>query len=220
MNLNFAVRQNANESPAGHRHLAVAEGLNDKEQLQTAQIKMVRLQDEYVRFSKDANLPLQHARMEVAGFNWKDATAAEGAYKTVEAQANTIFSNETTVKNIAAYLKDKPVIDMLALHGVKYIRRIDSKEIIVDAGHPTIQGETAHAVDNQQLKPDRAEMTVEKAQEFVDYAKLTIYQEPRKVLKFLAQEGYAVLNFDHELVTAVPQKWRKKFDKYLEEANK
>ena len=60
------------------RHkILVAEGLNDKEQLQTAQIKMVRLQEEYVRFSKDAKLPLQHARMEVAGFNWKHATAAE-----------------------------------------------------------------------------------------------------------------------------------------------
>lgn len=60
------------------RHkILVAEGLNDKAQLQTAQIKMVRLQEEYVRFSKDAKLPLQHARMEVAGFNWKHAKAAE-----------------------------------------------------------------------------------------------------------------------------------------------
>lgn len=64
------------------RHkILVAEGLNDKEQLQTAQIKMVRLQEEYVRFSKDAKLPLQHARMEVAGFNWKHAKAAEKGYK-------------------------------------------------------------------------------------------------------------------------------------------
>lgn len=65
------------------RHkILVAGGLNDKEQLQTAQIKMVRLQEEYVRFSKDAKLPLQHARMEVAGFNWKHATAAESMAKT------------------------------------------------------------------------------------------------------------------------------------------
>lgn len=60
------------------RHkILVAEGLNDKEQMQTAQIKMVRLQEEYVRFSKDAKLPLQHARMEVTGFNWKHAKAAD-----------------------------------------------------------------------------------------------------------------------------------------------
>ena len=63
-------------------------------------------------------------------------------------------------------------------------------------------------------------MTVEKAQEFINTAKLTLYQEDRTTLKFLAEEGYAVLNFDHQLVTAVPQKWRKKFDKYLQEVQK
>ena len=69
------------------RHkILVAEGLNDKEQLQTAQIKMVRLQEEYIRFSKDAKLPLQHARMEVAGFNWKHAKAAEKAMEQMEEQ--------------------------------------------------------------------------------------------------------------------------------------
>ena len=46
-------------------------------------------------------------------------------------------------------------------------------------------------------------------------AKLTLYQADRKTLKFLADSGYAVLNLENELVTAVPQKWRKKYDKYL-----
>ena len=59
-----------------HRIL-IAEKLNDKEQLQTAQIKMIRLQEEYVRFSKAADLPVDYARMEVTGFNWKQAKAAE-----------------------------------------------------------------------------------------------------------------------------------------------
>ena len=77
------------------RHkILVAEGLNDKEQLQTAQIKMVRLQEEYVRFSKDAKLPLQHARMEVAGFNWKHATAAE---KAVNGQKSTLPSKNVEI---------------------------------------------------------------------------------------------------------------------------
>lgn len=58
-------------------------------------------------------------------------------------------------------------------------------------------------------------MTVETAQGFVDGAKLTLYQADRKTLKFLADSGYAVLNLENELVTAVPQKWRKKYDKYL-----
>lgn len=59
-----------------HRIL-VDEALNDKDQLQTDQIKLIRLQEEYVRFSKAAELPVDHARMEVAGFSWENAKAAE-----------------------------------------------------------------------------------------------------------------------------------------------
>lgn len=59
-------------------------------------------------------------------------------------------------------------------------------------------------------------MTIEKAQSFVDNAKITVYQPDRNNLKFLAQDGYTILNFDNVLVTAVPQKWRRKYDKYLE----
>lgn len=58
-------------------------------------------------------------------------------------------------------------------------------------------------------------MTQEVAQSFVNDAKLTIYQTDRGSLKYLSDEGYAILNLDGELVTAVPQKWRKKYNKYL-----
>lgn len=117
------------------------------------------------------------------------------------------------------YLKEKPVIDTLAEHGVKYKQRISASEIIVDAGKPTIVGMTGHAADNLANKADRADMTIQKAQEFVDTAKLTLYQQDRENMKFLAQEGYTILNLDHELVTAVPQRWRKKYDKYIQEAD-
>lgn len=116
---------------------------------------------------------------------------------------------------MAAYLKEKHVIDLLSSHGVEYKTRISGKEIIVSAGHPSIIGETIHAKANRETKIDRADMTIEQAQEFVDKAKLTIYQVDRNNLKFLAESGYAILNLDHKLVTAVPQKWRKKYDKYL-----
>lgn len=199
------------------RRILVDEATGDNEKLQNDQIRLQVIKQEYARFSKKTGLPMQHARMETAGFDWKKANAAESSYKTVATQANAIFSLGSTEENIVVYTKDKPVIDMLASHGVKYIKRIDGKEIIVDAGKPTIQSATVHAVENQQIKSDRSTMTIEKAQEFVDLARLTIYQQERETLKFLAEEGYAVLNFDHHLVTAVPQKWRKKYDKYLEE---
>ena len=199
------------------RKILIDEALEDKDQLQIDQIRLVQLRREYARFSKGVDLPMQHARAEAAGFDWKKGKAAEGTYKTMATQANAIFALGSTEENLAEYTKEKTIIDMLASHGVKYIKRIDGKEIIVDAGKPTIQSATVHAVENQQIKSDRAAMTVEKAQEFVDFAKLTIYQQERETLKFLAQEGYAVLNFDHHLVTAVPQKWRKKYDKFLQE---
>ena len=189
----------------------------DAAKLQTDQIRLVRLRQEYARFSKGVGLPMQHARMETAGFDWKKGKAAESTYTEIEKKANAVFDLGSSNKNIEAYRKDKPVIDMLASHGVKYIKRIDAKEIVVDAGHPTIRSATIHAQENQQMKLDRAEMTIERAQQFVDLEKITIFQPDRETLKFLAQEGYAVLNFDHELITAVPQKWRKKYDKYLQE---
>lgn len=63
------------------REILVDEVLNDKEKLQADQIKMVRLKQEYQRFSDGVGLPVQHARMETAGFDWKKAKAAEKAAK-------------------------------------------------------------------------------------------------------------------------------------------
>lgn len=155
-------------------------------------------------------------RSQVEGFGRSQASKATWEAKRAEAIANKLFSFGTTNENVHAYLKDKTVIDMLSEHSIKYIQRISDKEIIVDAGKPVITGMRVHAVDNLINKPDRAGMTQEQAQTFVDSAKLTLYQQDRKNLKFLAQNGYSILNLNHELVTAVPQKWRKKYDQYLE----
>lgn len=62
------------------------EALGDKDKLQNDQIRLVRLQDEYRRFSKSAGLRTQHARMEMSGFGPKQAKAAE-------AVANNPFKN-------------------------------------------------------------------------------------------------------------------------------
>ncbi len=63
------------------RKILIDKTLEDEEKLQIDQIKLVRLRDEYARFSKEAGLPTQHARAEAAGFTWKDAKAAESAAK-------------------------------------------------------------------------------------------------------------------------------------------
>jgi hypothetical protein len=59
------------------RRILIDEKLGDKDVLQHDQIRLQLLKQEYGRFSKAANLPMRHERMEVAGFNWKKGKAAE-----------------------------------------------------------------------------------------------------------------------------------------------
>lgn len=68
------------------RRILVDEATGDKEKLQTDQIRLVRLRQEYGRFSKAAGLPQQYARMETAGFDWKKGKAAENVAKAAEKQ--------------------------------------------------------------------------------------------------------------------------------------
>lgn len=69
----------------GQKHkILIDKELGDDAKLQTDQIKLQRLKQEYARFSKAADLPMQHERMEAAGFTWKDGKAAEKAAKTAE----------------------------------------------------------------------------------------------------------------------------------------
>ena len=59
------------------RRILIDEKTGDKDKLQTDQIKLQRLKQEYSRFSKGVGLPMQHDRMETAGFDWKKGKAAE-----------------------------------------------------------------------------------------------------------------------------------------------
>ena len=68
------------------RRILIDEKLGDKDALQTDQIRLQLLKQEYSRFSKAADLPMQHARMEAAGFDWKKGKEAENAYTEYEKQ--------------------------------------------------------------------------------------------------------------------------------------
>ena len=63
------------------RRILVGESTGDKDKLQIDQIKLQRLKQEYARFSKGTGLPMQHSRLEKAGFDWKKGKAAESAAK-------------------------------------------------------------------------------------------------------------------------------------------
>ncbi len=65
------------------RRILADKATGDEERLAIDQIKLVRLQDEYVRFSKAAGLRTQDVRMEVAGFGPKQMKAAKEAAEDV-----------------------------------------------------------------------------------------------------------------------------------------
>ena len=75
------------------RKILIDQTVGDEEKLQADQIKLVRLRDEYARFSKAADLPTQHARAEAAGFTWKDGKAADKVDKVQKASMSAAFDD-------------------------------------------------------------------------------------------------------------------------------
>lgn len=120
-------------------------------------------------------------------------------------------------EKIKTSFKDQSLINSLKELNIDVAEKIDSDYFIVNNYKPKITEVSNHAKDNLSAKLDRKDMTDEKAQEFIDNAKLVIYDSKRKTVKFMHDNGYAVLNLNNKLVTSVPQKWRKKYDKYLKE---
>lgn len=82
-------RQRRLESSIRNRkhRILIDEKLGDKDALQTDQIRLQLLKQEYSRFSKAADLPMQYERMEAAGFDWKKGKAAEISVKKQAAAA-------------------------------------------------------------------------------------------------------------------------------------
>ena len=81
-----------------HRIL-IDEHLGDKDKLQTDQIRLQVLKQEYNRFSKAAGLPMQYERMETAGFDWKKGKAAENVFESMSAstkEINKIFGADSS----------------------------------------------------------------------------------------------------------------------------
>lgn len=99
---------------------------------------------------------------------------------------------------------------------IDVIKKFSDRQYQVRLDKPAISGTRVHFDENLANKPDRMPLTKEAAQSIIDNSKLTLYQTDRKTLKFLADNGYAVLNMNKELVTAVPEKLRMKYRDFLE----
>lgn len=99
---------------------------------------------------------------------------------------------------------------------VEVIGQFSPIEYVVKIETPTITKPTQHFTANLLTKPDRAGLTMDEAQRIISSSEIVLWQPQNKTLKFLSESGYAVINIKGELVTAVPEKLRKKYKDYLE----
>ena len=163
------------------RRILVDEATEDKAKLQTDQIKMVRLRQEYARFSKGVGLPMQHARMETAGFTWKHGKAAEKVAARNHTVAVTIGrSVGAKAKNYKVY---NPITgeDMPLTEGTRITQ--PKNHVMAGKGRDRQIDQLQFLLDKYGGEP--LEWTKEKGFGYVDdefgeshYVELHWYQEP------------------------------------------
>lgn len=94
--------------------------------------------------------------------------------------------------------------------------KFSNRQYVIDVGKPQISGTKQHFWDNLETRPDRNGLNLDAAQDIINNSRITLYQTDRQTLKFLADNGYVMLNTKNEIVTVVPEKLRKKYRDYLE----
>lgn len=110
------------------RRILIDEKTGDTEKLQTDQIRLVRLRQEYARFSDAAGLPMQHARAEKAGFTWKHGKAAERAARAAQQPSTkkVEFSDKYgTMKTIPTNGTDSGAAKNGGVADLQYVTRLD-----------------------------------------------------------------------------------------------
>lgn len=114
--------------------ILVDKATEDTEKLQTDQIKLVRLRQEYARFSKGVDLPMQHERAEVAGFTWKDGKAAEKIAKAAKSKEKAVANENVRgimeERGLAMSLR-KPKTHILTENEIESILR-DAQDLGID----------------------------------------------------------------------------------------
>lgn len=102
------------------RRILVGEATGDAEKLQTDQIKLQMLRQEYARFSKSAKLRTQAERAETAGFGWKQANAAK---KATEKAVSEVLANAEShdiivlSEDMESIIAEKPFSQIRQLSG-------------------------------------------------------------------------------------------------------
>ena len=85
---------------AQKRKILIDKATDDTEKLETDQIKLQLLRQDYKSFSKAAGLRTQHERLEKVGFAWKEATEANNTFlKTFTNEPSRAIMNKREMAN-------------------------------------------------------------------------------------------------------------------------
>ena len=111
---------------AQKRKILIDKATGDSEKLETDQIKLQLLQQDYKAFSKAAGLRMQHERLEKVGFGWKEATESRKVAESHYRDWSKSIGADNSIKTLAEYYdvkyNDSPRYDLLQ----RYARDVDS----------------------------------------------------------------------------------------------
>lgn len=111
---------------AQKRKILIDKATGDSEKLETDQIKLQLLQQDYKAFSRAAGLRTQHERLEKVGFGWKEATESRKVAESHYRDWSKSIGADNSIKTLAEYYdvkyNDSPRYDLLQ----RYARDVDS----------------------------------------------------------------------------------------------
>ena len=135
-----------------NRKILIDKATGDSEKLETDQIKLQLLQQDYKAFSKAAGLRMQHERLEKVGFAWKEATEAKNTYQSIAKQANSMYDTGSEAGNIAAWQRDKPIRESIRADKQRLIINQEKQSRHIKGTDGYVQGRSYVTVDKDELQ--------------------------------------------------------------------
>jgi hypothetical protein len=170
--------------------------------------KQKRLKNAYSVAGLEEDATAANIKLRRLNAKYKEFSKAAGLSEQPE-RLKVLYTGELTDDKRFAPLKEYE-------GGWKIKDKFSERQYVIDVGTPKIAGAKQHFWENLETRSDRSGLNLEAAQGIIDNSKLTLYQTDRQTIKFLANNGYVMLNTKKEIVTAVPEKLRKKYRDYLE----
>ena len=170
--------------------------------------KQKRLKNAYSAAGLEEDATAANIKLRRLNAKYKEFSKAAGLSEQPE-RLKVLYTGDLTDDKRFAPLKEYE-------GGWKIKDKFSERQYVIDVGTPKIAGAKQHFWENLETRSDRSGLNLEAAQGIIDNSKLTLYQTDRQTIKFLADNGYVMLNTKKEIVTAVPEKLRKKYRDYLE----